>query len=120
MALHNDRLDTLQENLSSMLLNNIRVFSINPPPYVDVAPLLDDLLTHGALVQLLGRWVDYPGCDYVGADNELIGYQATRHLIQLGHTKIIYQGGTTHPTGRDRAAGYVRAMQEGGLAPRIF
>ena len=34
--------------------------------------------------------------------------------------RIIYLGGTTHPTGRDRAAGYVRAMQESGLAPRIF
>jgi len=120
MALHNDRMDSLQEILSNMLLHNVRVFSINPPPYVDIAPILDDLRAHGALVQLLGRWVDYPHCDYVGANNELIGYQATQHLIHLGHTQIIYQGGSAHPTGRDRAAGYVRAMLKSGLAPRIF
>jgi GntR family transcriptional regulator of arabinose operon len=120
MALHNDRADNLQEIISSMLLQGVRVFSINPPAYTDMTPILDDLLNHGALVQLLGRWVDYPRCDYIGANNELLGYQATQHLIQLGHSQIIYQGGMSHPTGRDRATGYVRAMLERGLQPHIF
>jgi LacI family transcriptional regulator len=49
-----------------------------------------------------------------------LGYEGTRHLIELGHTGIIYHGGTTHPTGRERAFGYVRAMKEAGLTPRLF
>lgn len=120
MALHNDRVQSLKEILDTMLQNNVRVFAINPPPTPDVIPLLDDLRARGALVQLLGRRVNYPECDYVGANNTQIGYQATQHLLQLGHTKIIYMGGAFYATNYERAGGYIRAMQEAGLTPRIF
>lgn len=120
MALHNDRAEKLQEVITRMLLQNVRVFSINPPTEANIAPILDDLVEHGALVQLLGRQIDYPRCDYVGADNEGVGLQATRHLIDLGHTGIAYLGGTLNPTARDRANGYLRAMQDAGLPPRMF
>ncbi len=120
LALHNDRLESMQEIIDNMMRHNVRVFAINPLPYTDMVPILDRLLAQGALVQLLGRWINDPRCDYVGADNELLGYEGTCHLIELGHTHIIYHGGTVHPTGRDRAYGYVRAMKEAGLAPRLF
>lgn len=120
MALYNDNRDLFQGALNTMLMNGVRVFAINPPPFLDLAPILDDLLDHGALVQLIGRWIDYPRCDFIGTDNELIGYQATQYLIQLGHTRIIYRGEVTHPTGHDRGVGYVRAMHENRLPPRIF
>lgn len=50
-------------------------------------------------------------------DDELGGYLATRHLIDLGHTKI---GALTGPeytsTGNGRHEGYMSAMAEAGLA----
>lgn len=44
---------------------------------------------------------------------------ATRRLLQLGHTRIAYVsvGATTHYSQHDRAAGYTAAMREAGLTP---
>ena len=49
-------------------------------------------------------------------DDELGGYLATRHLIDLGHTDIgLLAGPPFASSARDRQAGYRRAMAEGGL-----
>ncbi len=120
LAMSGDTPAGMQAALNGMLMRGVRVFSINPLPYVDMAPILDDLLSHGALVQLVGRGADYPHCDFVGVDNELLGYQGTRHLIELGHTGIAYRGVTRHATGRERLTGYTRAMLESGLRPSIY
>jgi DNA-binding transcriptional regulator YhcF (GntR family) len=53
LALHNDRLENLEEILNDMMCHNVRVFAINPPPYYDISPILDRLQAQGALVQLL-------------------------------------------------------------------
>lgn len=63
---------------------------------------------------------DLPG--YRGAsvlaDNADGAYQATRHLIEAGHTRIAHVGG---PAGLmsaiERQEGFIRAMDESGLAP---
>ncbi len=68
---------------------------------------------------MIARFWDYPEADYVGADNEGIGYEATRHLIELGHTGIVHLTYAYGSTARGRAGGYVRAMLAAGLAPRI-
>lgn len=52
-------------------------------------------------------------------DDELGGYLATRHLIDLGHTNIgLLAGPTFTSSSRDRGAGYRRAMAEAGLPLR--
>jgi DNA-binding LacI/PurR family transcriptional regulator len=58
---------------------------------------------------------------FVGADDVYGGYVATRHLIELGHRKIGYVGDAFpdefgFTTGRDRFAGYGKAMREAGLS----
>jgi DNA-binding LacI/PurR family transcriptional regulator len=55
--------------------------------------------------------------DSVSMDNSVAGYIATRHLLELGHSRIGYIAGPT-PTAsrRDRFAGYCKAMAEFGLA----
>jgi LacI family transcriptional regulator len=103
-----------------MMQRNVRVFSINPPSRDGIRPILDHIRARGALVQLIGRPVDYPECDFIGADHEQIGYLATRRLIELGHTQIVYVGGAFYSTSQERATGYVKAMKEAGLSPRIF
>ena len=64
----------------------------------------------------------------VMTDDEAIGYRATRHLLELGHRRIVHY---THDAyvdrrnpgqdrdARDRRAGYVRALREAGLKPAV-
>ena len=55
----------------------------------------------------------------VTTDNVQAAYDATRHLISLGHKRIaIIAGNTLLSTGSDRVAGYRQAMQEEHLPIR--
>lgn len=52
-------------------------------------------------------------------DDELGGYLATRHLLDLGHRDIGLVAGPTHASSaRNRHAGYVRALREAGIPVR--
>ncbi len=54
---------------------------------------------------------------WVGVDNRGGGYLATRHLLQLGHTRIAHIHGPTNLLCcTERYQGYVQALQEAGLA----
>lgn len=120
LDIHKDQSDTLREIVERMLSRNVHAFAINPPSGVDIRPILDDLHSRGMIVQLIGRWTDSPACDYIGVNNEEIGCQATQHLIELGHTRIVYVGGASYSTSCERTRGYVKTMQKAGLQPRIF
>ncbi len=65
---------------------------------------------------VFGRRVSDPDVSYVVPDNLTGAYQLTKHLIELGHTKI---GFTTRPalstTNEDRFAGYRKALAEVGI-----
>jgi DNA-binding LacI/PurR family transcriptional regulator len=53
----------------------------------------------------------------VSLDDEQVAYEATRHLIQLGHTNIaLVTGPMEEDCSQDRADGYRRALQEAGIA----
>ncbi|MTD16019.1 LacI family DNA-binding transcriptional regulator [Nakamurella sp. YIM 132087] len=61
-----------------------------------------------------------PGVPGVRVDDQLVGYLAARHLIDLGHRRIAFLGldpddmyGFT--VARDRHTGYCRALAEAGL-----
>ena len=58
---------------------------------------------------------DLPGHSF-GCDNELGGYQATRHLIDLGRKRVAYFGHRTRrsPEHAARYAGYAKALREAG------
>lgn len=52
----------------------------------------------------------------INVDNVDGAYQATRHLLQLGHRHIVHAAGPLDSgISRDRMQGYVQAMQEAGL-----
>jgi LacI family transcriptional regulator len=54
--------------------------------------------------------------DWFGVDDVAALQQATRHLIELGHTRIAYVGGSTDfSTGADRLDGFRRAHEEAGI-----
>lgn len=54
----------------------------------------------------------------VGATNWAGGVQATRHLLDLGHRRIAFVGGSEYSVpGRERLHGYREALETAGLAP---
>jgi len=61
---------------------------------------------------------DQPGHSF-GCDNESGGYQATRHLLEIGRRSIAYIGhrATYSPEHAARYEGYSRALREAGLEP---
>lgn len=75
------------------------------------------------LVQGSGRaaiWMNSKHqADCVYPDDRMGGYLATQHLIDKGHTRIIYLDFTAsdHYSTQERLAGYVRAMRDAGLTP---
>jgi DNA-binding LacI/PurR family transcriptional regulator len=56
----------------------------------------------------------------VGIDNLGGGHMATRHLIELGHKKILHiMGPSTSSEAQNRRRGYEQAMAEAGLEPAV-
>lgn len=55
-------------------------------------------------------------CDSVVIDNESITYEVIKHIMDNGHKNIaLITGGSGVATTDDRVAGYIRALQEGGI-----
>lgn len=53
----------------------------------------------------------------IALDDEKVAYEATRHLISLGHTNIaMITGPMEEDCSQDRTAGYQRALQEAGIS----
>ncbi|HZU67538.1 MAG TPA: LacI family DNA-binding transcriptional regulator [Ktedonobacteraceae bacterium] len=53
---------------------------------------------------------------WISADNRVGAYEATRHLIQLGHTRIAHiQGPLKYKVSHDRYEGYCQALREAGI-----
>ncbi len=53
---------------------------------------LNTMIQRGFPVVLAGRYFDELKCDAVTTDNESGGYQAAKHLLELGHRRIAYMG----------------------------
>jgi DNA-binding LacI/PurR family transcriptional regulator len=64
--------------------------------------------------------------DCVRPDDEQGGYDATQHLLALGHRRIAYVGPprrerhTNHYSQQHRKEGYERALREAGLEPQVL
>ncbi|HEU5098158.1 MAG TPA: GntR family transcriptional regulator [Roseiflexaceae bacterium] len=121
MSIHNDRYETLTEIVDSLVSQQVAGVVIVAPNQGSIEPLIHQLRAHGIIVLLLTRYLEgFPDVNYVGADNERIGYEAAQHLIQLGHTSIVHVAGTRSSTAHDRANGYIRALREAQLIPQLF
>ncbi|GAB4117387.1 MAG: substrate-binding domain-containing protein [Roseiflexaceae bacterium] len=79
----------------------------------------DDLRRAAADLPLvvIGRVI--PGIEdrCVGIDDHQAGYEATRYLLSLGHQRIAHIAGPSlHQDAVDRRAGYLRALEQAGVA----
>jgi LacI family transcriptional regulator len=100
------------EMLSSGRVDGL--FVINP--YADERyRCFEQSVAHSAAIVYSGARSRHPSIPSVRLDDETGGYQATRHLIALGHRHIaVIAGPASEDCVTDRSAGYVRALAEVG------
>ncbi len=66
---------------------------------------------------LVARYIQGSQSDYAGSDNELGARLAVDHLVDQGHKRIAFLGGTTGSSARkDRLRGYQTALSRHGIA----
>jgi DNA-binding LacI/PurR family transcriptional regulator len=104
-------------NLHVMLRN--RVTGLIVAPTMNNVELLIRFQKHGIPIVQVDREVPGLTADSVLLDNFDASYEATAHLIRLGHTRIaVIAGPRTGTTGRQRLLGYESAMRDVGLEIR--
>lgn len=81
-------------------------------------PLVHDLIKNDIPLVMTGRYYRYVDCSYVDGDNYQGAYDATSHLINLGHSKIglVSKELLIHTSLHDRIEGYRDVMADNGLA----
>ena len=79
-------------------------------------PLAEALGASGVRCVLIDRPIAGLTANFVGVDNEEIGYLATTHLIAQGCRRVAYIRGLAVSTGTGRLSGYRRAIESHGLA----
>lgn len=68
---------------------------------------------------LIGRYFKHIKTDYVICNDELGGYQASKYLLDRGHTNILMLNGPEYiSSAQERLAGYYRAFEESGHVVR--
>ncbi|NMA84043.1 MAG: LacI family transcriptional regulator [Epulopiscium sp.] len=79
---------------------------------------LSEVAKHYPIVQC-SEYKEKAQASRVSIDNVEAGYCATRHLIELGHTKIgMISGKNRLPSAIDREKGYKKALKEAGITFR--
>ena len=66
---------------------------------------------------MVDRFIEGLDCDKVGFNNEQGGYLATSYLLGRGHERVACLINKESNTGRERMAGYERALRERGVEP---
>lgn len=85
----------------------------------EICQLIDYLHGYGIRIVFVGHCISYGGVKNITLDDEMGGYLATRHLLDLGHRRI---GCITGPLtencnpANQRLSGYKRALSEAGLS----
>ncbi len=119
MHMHNDQAEELLNIIEDLKKQDLVGLALTPPRFGRKEEVVRELVRMDIPVVSLGRREPWIGGDSVAPDNEMIGYVSTRHLIDLGHENIVHMGLLDYSTGRDRAEGYRKAMEEAGLPPHI-
>ncbi len=83
------------------------------PTCQDVNFIKDLLKISDVPVIFLDRKIDIENINYVGLNNEIGAYNATRYLLDLGHKSILYIAGVKDiSTEIERFSGFTKAIQE--------
>jgi LacI family transcriptional regulator len=113
----NTELDTERELFYVDVLSKKQVDGIIFVAAGDQTDSLDFLVRRNMPVVMIDRNVPNVEIDAVLTDNQLGGYLATRHLLELGHKRIACIAGPSSITpSSERIIGYRKALEEAGLA----
>ncbi|WP_178019918.1 substrate-binding domain-containing protein [uncultured Paenibacillus sp.] len=103
----------------SRLLNGRRVDGVILLYSRQNDPVIDFLHAGGHPFVLIGRSEEYPDILTVDNDNIQASYDATKHLIALGHERIGFVSGPPElVVSKDRLKGYQDALKDSGLEYR--
>lgn len=120
ISLHGDRADLLAEDVQGLMLTqHIVGLAITPPRFGSAERVINRLRQAGMPFVFIGRQNGDSPVDSVSPDNLQIGYQAARHLLELGHRRIAHLGFSDYSTGQARLEGYQLAMTEADLPPHF-
>jgi LacI family transcriptional regulator, galactose operon repressor len=112
----NTELDTQRELFYVDVLSKKQVDGIIFVAAGDQADSLDFLLGEGMPVVMIDRDVPNVEVDAVLIDNQLGGFLATQHLLELGHKRIAcIAGPSTITPSAERIIGYRRALEQAGI-----
>jgi DNA-binding LacI/PurR family transcriptional regulator len=104
------------EHLSKMHVEGVATIALGS----EVLKLTSSMLPNVKLVAIDAD-DEAKGVQAVSIDNLDGGYMATRHLIELGHRRILHIAGpATSSEANSRLRGYQRAMAEAGLEEQII
>jgi LacI family transcriptional regulator len=113
----NTELDTQRELFYVDVLSKKQVDGIIFVAAGDQADSLDFLLQRRMPLVMIDREVPNVEADAVLTDNQLGGYLATRHLLDLGHRRIACIAGPSSITpSAERIIGYRNALDEAGIS----
>ena len=98
-------------------ITNIGVSGYIIIPSVGSTEYFNDIINNSNLpIVFLDRKVEFNNINYVGSDNKIGAYNATKYLIDLGHKNIIYMAGPQDiSTERERFAGFIKALNDNNI-----
>lgn len=98
-------------------ITNIGVSGYIIIPTVGSTKYFDDIVNNSNLpVIFLDRKAELENINYVGSDNEVGAYNATKYLIDLGHKNIIYMAGPKDiSTEKERFSGFIKALNDNDI-----
>jgi LacI family transcriptional regulator len=104
------------ERAALQTFQSMRMAGLIITPAVPSSDAVEQLVRAGMPVIEVDRVTTDGRCDAVLVENERGAYQATRHLVELGHQRIgAIVGEVSYTTGAGRLDGYRAALQEAGL-----
>jgi len=98
--------------LERMRAERVAGVVVNPHHYYQGSEQLEKLREDGTAVILLDTTIENSSFDLVQVDNRQGAYQATRHLIQLGHHPATIAGPAAFSTAQGRLQGYLDALRD--------
>ena len=107
------------ESASLLLIRNVD--GIIAVPCGTESSLLESINDNHIPVVLIDRYYENSNLSYVTTNNHKGGLIATRHLIDMGHRRIVcIQGSITSLPNKERVRGYIEAMKNAGLENEIM
>jgi LacI family transcriptional regulator len=109
--------DTARERIYLDVVREKRLDGLIIAPSGGNEDYLTDLVKQDFPLVLVDRALEDVEADTVVVDNEHAAWQMTRHLIGLGHHRILFLKATLRANSiEDRLRGYQRALKEAGIA----